>query len=277
MKKLGSSVIVLLLVAVGMGVFTQERTEGDRRPSCERFRLVLLTGMAVANPDYYLHWPAYSSNQACFAKEYDMPFLPWVGLSPRLLTVDPLRPMYTADFSTGRAVADLGPWRMTEGIKSLGDPQRRPLKAETTEQLKRMGSGLTVKAVVRLAKPMNEDEVRDIASNPEVFLYAPRDEAKPISWDSGSSGNTCAGLRGFDFCAEARSATDSFQKWVSMLRSGDESALENLGLSLPELQEQAADMRVHGIIVWDSSQAMLRILSEPNVSAMSIADMQVFE
>ncbi|MGR6914826.1 hypothetical protein ACU635_11320 [[Actinomadura] parvosata] len=126
--------------------------------------------MAVANPDYYVHWPAYSSNQACFAKEYGMPFLPWGGLSPRLLTADPLRPMYTADFSTGKRVADLGPWRMTEAIKSLGD------------------------------------------SDPEVFLYAPRDdEAKPISWDSGSSGNTCAGLRGFDLCAEGGSATDSFR------------------------------------------------------------------
>ncbi|MGR6914827.1 hypothetical protein ACU635_11325 [[Actinomadura] parvosata] len=42
------------------------------------------------------------------------------------------------------------------------------------------------------------------------------------------------------------------------------------------MQEQAAGMRVHGIILRDGSEAMLRILGDPNVSAMSIADMQVF-
>ncbi|MER5624575.1 hypothetical protein ABT061_26440 [Streptosporangium sp. NPDC002544] len=237
-----------------------------------------MSSLAAAYPDYNVSWSAYDHNHVCFDEEYGIEFLPWVGVSPRLVSVNSLRPMYTVDLASSSITPGLGPWRMTDAIQSLENPQAWPSKTELIGNIKDLGVEVTVKVVIRLAKPLTEAKARGLASNPEVFLFAPRgDDVNPISWDLSTVSHSCAGRRGFDFCQEAQSAVASFQKWVSLLHPSDNSALGIFGLSLSELQEQAADVRIHGIIVQDSPEVILRILKEPSVASASIVDMETYK
>ncbi|WP_143590570.1 hypothetical protein [Thermoactinospora rubra] len=236
-----------------------------------------MTALSVAYPDYSVSWSAYDSNHACFNEKYGVEFLPWIGVSPRLVSVNSLRPMFTVDLAAQASIiSNLGPWRMTDAIQSLGNAQDWPQKAQQIKVIGKLNANATIKVVVRLVKPLAEAEVRTFASNPEVFLFAPRgSDENPISWDWGTAGLSCASRRGFDFCHKVQSATASFQKWVSQLRASDSAALGTLGLSLSELQEQAENVRIHGIVVQNTPEAIVRILKEPAVASAIVADAEV--
>jgi hypothetical protein len=251
--------------------------------SCDRFRLVLLNALAVANPDYRVSWDYSWQSPKCTDGFSGFDARIPVGLTPRGVStpfrsfVDPVWTGEISQDSSGRLKIPLpGEWKLSRIIQSLGRGASEEGKGSPAFLATVIKKGAEMQAVVELDSPLSEEEVLKIWSTPDVFFFSPGGAQKPIGWDWEFAGLSCD-TRGFDFCQGSKSATTAFRQWVSLLRPEDASALQEFGIDYQELRRRASDSRIYGFVMHNLPPQVTRLVDHPQVRSVKIVDIAMNE
>jgi hypothetical protein len=278
---------LLLLVALTVLdlVSAAWQTRGDRE---ERFRLVGV-GLQVANPGLHFDGP-FCCNTELRGMELVVSASPRTARAESEITT--FRPSVTL---RGRvephSVYPLPPAPATQVLDA------RPSPGGTRGLLQRLPDAVVATAVVELARPLRHREWEAFLERrgrrlspqfldvPPVFLeplytdkrrdFPPRTAIgwpEPISVRLDPDELEHGGLR--DITAADDDSLPQFQRWVRMLRDGDDSNLRRVGLpSLERLRALARSPRVHGFILERATLAELRsYLDDPAVRSIAVAD-----
>lgn len=272
-----SLVVAAVAMVFGSLILLPSFTGPSERPSetqsqgigCDRFRRVLLNGLAVANPDYRVKFPWPGDDCAVDA---DGAMLE-VGIrggelnnsSPWSKWVDYRR---STDDLLSMGLAD---WRLTAALRSIGASD---VPHAMTLRLASLPSDKAYIAVVYLKKPMAEEQVRETWNGwVDTVLLSPSVAGKkPLSWDH----TLLCVERGFDICAGGvrRPLLEQFRAWVAGLSAEDFDDLAKIGLHAEDLRRASTDGKVYGFVTRDTAASLRHLLSSKKrfVRAIAVVD-----
>ncbi|WP_157545295.1 hypothetical protein [Microtetraspora fusca] len=247
----------------------------------DRARSVLLNAFAAANPDYQIDFLA--TTQEMSKTEDGTPTfkdeaLP-VVIEPRTLESSPSGRAWHDSIAlppTGKAlIPTLGEWRLTKILLDQtalsNDPQYDP--HQEGRLIESMGTKVNIQLMVKLSKPMSEQEIQALLPEPyyyDVALFSAGDaHTKPLSWDHAP-----CNARGIPCDFDQSSLTAGFRRWASLLEQRDAAALRQFGIDLDEVRERAKDGQIHGFIITTEAASIPPLLAHKEIALAQIVDMQ---
>ncbi|MEU4410651.1 hypothetical protein AB0F88_39620 [Streptosporangium sp. NPDC023963] len=279
-----SAAALAVMILLGGATFKVLKDEpGREMMDCARFSRVVLMGFAVANPDYSMRFNLVPDDECRPHPDHDDKIPPfdgslevflgprmsgmWTGEVPALSAEFRQHPSGEIRFPRPR------PWRLTETITSPGSQDPKAENRLTLNTLKEMDwRRHRVHAVVTLKHPLDEAEVDDmhIIGLGETLLLSPGLDDKSFGWPYVYPGT----IGGFNAFAGPKSTSrvEEFRRWVSLLKSEDEPALEQLGLDLSELRDRAEEGLIYGFTVINTPERVKRMVGNPKVRSVSVID-----
>lgn len=237
---------------------------------CERFRLVALNAFMATSGDYEVNTARTSSAMDCSSPSIT------VEISPRVAGPNP--PQWGDEIKmlpSGKVQnPDLRSWRYSEilgevAVGSEGDTTNGI--GGPSKFLDRVPNNLSSLALVVLARPLPEKQVRALWASSQSMILSPATGGKTLVWDQ----TTFCTFRGFDTCSgrdNAQPVTSEFRKWVSQLNQQDTPLLAEYGLTLSHLRAVADKGLVYGFTMQNLPGPLKGLAKDPRVKAIHIID-----
>jgi hypothetical protein len=248
------------------------RIADNGKLECNRLRLVTLSAFMATNPDYAADSGKDDDTQDCDSMHKDMIAL---KIGPRMASSDApgwsdmIRQVSPSIISSPL----LQSWRMTEVLAAIDEQEPAYERfGDINDLLPKMQLNSAIQVVVYLDEPMSESSVRELWPDLSTVFVSGARTGKPISWESV----IWCRFRGYDSClsdASKEPLVADFQKWVSLLKDEDASALAEFGLTLAELRECSMRGLVYGFTARNLPSVIHEeLVRSPRVRAVYLVD-----
>ncbi len=264
---------VALACGVLLMAFRDESSLSDAR-----FLLVLKNALAVANPDYEVDFDFTARGPISVPEGRAIPVV--IEAQGGVLDAPEIRwrDRILLTSSGDLRIPDMPDWGMTFSLEKIEQASGLKTRGTTDALLSGLPSGVMVRAVVGLKKPLREELMEGIwPSNIDVILLSPEEAfGKRISWDGKPVG--CES-RGFKTCGDSLhhpiSPVRQFQRWVGSLRQEDDALLHEFGLDLARLRAVGDRGEVFGFAVTGAPDTVRALFKDPRVARVEIAALDV--